>query len=118
MSEKRIRPRMHRRIPVKVELRFEGDAAGTGRLLEMSEGGLSFVAEEEIQAGSSLRLVISDNQGEVALKGKVVHSRRLQGELVLGVQFEAVTPAELGSIQSLLKRHRFNQFRTPLAKTV
>lgn len=109
---------MHRRIPVKVDFRFEGDATGEGRLLEMSEGGLSFIASKEIAHGSVLRLSLRDEQGEIRLQGTVVHIRNVTGELVLGVKFDPLADPVLKSIQGLLKRHRFNLFRSPVSKTV
>lgn len=114
MSEKRIKPRMHRRIPLTVGLRFEGAALGEGHLMEMSEGGLSFATESTLNPGDRLTLQISDDAGLLSLEGVVLHGHERDGETVYGVRFDSVTDQQRQLTRDLLRRHRFERFRNPV----
>lgn len=111
MTDKRIKPRMHRRIPLRVELRLEGEAGGAGRLAEMSEGGLSFVAAAGIHTGAAVTAVVADEQATLRLPGKIVHAGERAGEITYGLQFDPLPASLLDEVRALLKRHRFNAFR-------
>lgn len=113
MSEKHIKPRMHRRIPLKVGLDLTGDYQGSGTILEMSEGGLSFSAKRPPAAGLRVTITITDEEGPLVLAGEVVHASERGGEHVGGVRFDEPDAATRAAVKALLKRHRFNNFRVP-----
>lgn len=116
MSDKHFKPRMHRRIPLKVALEISGDFQGSGSILEMSEGGLSFASSKPATKGARVRLAISDAEGALHLPGVVVHMSERAGEHVAGVQFDALPAALVQDIKALLKRHRFSMFRSPVPR--
>jgi hypothetical protein len=113
MSDKHIKPRMHRRIPLKVGLDLTGDFRGSGTILEMSEGGLSFATEDPPAAGARVAIAITDEAGQITLRGEIVHASDRSGEHVAGVRFDAPDAATQAAVRALLKRHRFNNFRVP-----
>jgi hypothetical protein len=113
MDDKRIRPRMHRRIPIRIDFRYEGAHDGTGTLLEMSEGGMSFVTGATVPIDSTLTFHIADDEDAFFLDGVVVYSRSEKGDSHCGVQFISPSPAARISIRDFLKRNRFKQFRMP-----
>lgn len=110
MTDKRIKPRMHRRIPLRVDLQFVG-AAGPHRLVEMSEGGLSFAAPAGLGLGADLTALVTDEEASLRLPGKIVHASLRDGETVYGLQFDPLPPDTAAGVRSLLKRHRFAAFR-------
>lgn len=116
MSQDHIKPRMHRRIPLKVGLKLAGDFQGDGTIIEMSEGGLSFTSGRAAKSGAHVHLVISDEEGEIKLAGTVVHVTHRSREHVAGVQFADLDGATQNRVKSFLKRHRFSQFRAPVPK--
>lgn len=111
MTDKRIKPRMHRRIPLRVELQLEGVAGGDCRLAEMSEGGLSFTGRAGITLGAAVTAVVTDAESSLRLPGKIVHASQRDGEHVYGLQFDPLAAGALSDVRALLKRHRFNAFR-------
>lgn len=111
MTDKRIKPRMHRRIPLRVDLHLEGAACDGCRLAEMSEGGLSFTGRGDIALGAAVTAVVADEEATLRLPGKIVHASGREGEAVYGLQFDALAAATLTAVRALLKRHRFNAFR-------
>lgn len=110
MNDKRIKPRMHRRIPLRVDLTFVG-VAGPSRLVEMSEGGLSFASPAGLGLGAVLTAVIADEETTLRLPGKIVHASLRDGETVYGLQFDPLPPDTVAGVRTLLKRHRFAAFR-------
>jgi hypothetical protein len=109
---------MHRRIPLSVELLFEGSHSGEGRILEMSEGGLSFLTTGSALAqGDLIRIRVLDETGELQLDASVVYGAMQDDEQVFGVQFGSVTEEQREQVRNLLRLHRFRKFRNPLSPT-
>ncbi len=111
MDDHRLKPRMHRRVPIKVELVFEGDATGEGLLCEMSEGGMSFETADDIAEGAVLRFLLSDDQERFAVEGRIVYARHLDTGRRYGVQFGSLPPSQSVTIRDFIRRHRFHHFR-------
>lgn len=111
MTDKRIKPRMHRRIPLKVGLRLSGAAAGEGQILEMSEGGLSFAAAFVVPTGARLTAEVSDAEATLRLSGEIAHATARENDVVYGLRFEKLAAADAEAVRALLKRHRFSAFR-------
>jgi hypothetical protein len=112
MTEKRIRPRMHRRVPIRTDVEFSAEEIkGMAVLLEMSEGGLSMAAKEEVPLGRGLALRIYTDVEPIDLHGRVVYARLESKGFHYGVQFEGVSPGAAIAVRDFLKRHRFARFR-------
>ncbi len=114
MSDKRIRPRMHRRIPVAAEVRYEGATSGEGQLADLSEGGLSFIGVEQLAAGEHFEFEILDEDGDLKLPGSILYAEARDGEWVHGVRFDDEAAASLDRIRALLRKYRFKFFRRPV----
>lgn len=116
MTEKKIKPRMHRRIPVPVAFVIAGGKFKDGKLMEMSEGGLSFSSSQDAAQGTRVTCQLQDGDVELQIEGEVVYSRERGGLHNLGVKFDRLDLKITLAIRDLLRRHRFSQFRSPIQK--
>lgn len=110
MPEK-IKPRMHRRIPIATELNFTGDVDGAGVLLEMSEGGLSFSTHVRCETGQYIRLRLQDEEESFFVEGNLVSVNAEGDGLRCGLAFSSMPASALLSVRAFLKRHQFSRFR-------
>ena len=106
-----FRPRMSRRIPIETELAFTGDIDGEGVLLEMSEGGLSFLTDAPCQEGQFLRIRIGDDEETFFVEGTLLSINDEGDRIRCGLAFSSMPASALLSVRGFLKRHRFSHFR-------
>jgi hypothetical protein len=81
-----------------------GGARGLARTVDVSAGGLGFVAAHTIALGERFFVVVETRFGRVALLGKVVHVEEPEPGLYrAGLQIEIIPPTDKPNWQRLLR---------------